>query len=275
MSLHDLESKYCYADGGKVNVLAGALRAVKTAMAHLDKGDHASAIAALRASPEAMQHPQIQHVAGMLQPPKGPSPQEVLARKASQMDPARGVDPYNSADALAQKAGQAKILESAMATQSQNPMMMQPGFLAQRQAFASGGSVKPPTDIVTHIAKVMEEHPETRAVLQAHAIALLRANLAAAHAINGAIGDPSGYGHYAHAASTLAGALGSGVSGQDDAATQQMMAAALEGSGSSPQAIGPAALQAARQAVPQQQPAIPDQAPVAIPPQNLGPGPSQ
>lgn len=275
MSLDQLESKYYYADGGKVNVLAGALQAVKTAMAHLNKGDHASAVAALRASPEAMQHPQIQHVAGMLQPPKGPSPQEVMARKASQMNPTSGVDPYNTADALAEKAAQAKLLESSMATQSQNPMLMQPGFLTQRQAFASGGSVKHPPDLLAHITQVMTEHPETQPVLQAHAIALLRAHLAAAHALNGAIGDPSGYGHYANAASTLAGALGSGVSGQGDAATQQMMAAALEGSGSSPQAIGPAALQAARQAVPQQQPAIPGQVPVAIPPQNSGPSPSQ
>lgn len=276
MSLHYLETKYHYADGGKVNVLANALQAVKTAMAHLDRGDRASAVAALRASPEAMQHPQIQHTLQIMQPiaPR-PSAQEVLRRTASQTNPTSGVDPYNTADALAQRLAHEKVLESVMATQSHDPMLMQPGFLTRRQAFASGGSVKPPTDIVAHLAKVMQDHPETQPVLQAHAIALLRANLAAAQAIHGAIGDPSGYGHYAQAASTLAGALGSGASGQSDAATQQMMANVLESSGSLPQAIGPAALQAARQAVPTQKPAIPDQVPVAIPSQNPGPAPAQ
>jgi hypothetical protein len=151
--------------------------------------------------------------------------------------------------------------------------MLRGNMAAQGQqtppGFASGGSTSQnqPTDIVAHLAQTMQNHPETQPVLQAHAIALLRANLAAAQAIHSATGDPSGFGHFASSASTLAGALGSGSSGQNDAATQALIAQTLQGSGSMPQAVGPAAMQAARQAVPAQQqiPLAQRQAPIPTP----------
>lgn len=68
-SLVDLESKYCYADGGKVSLAAAALNAVKNAISHIENGDHASALATLRASPAAMAHPEVRAAASQLVSP--------------------------------------------------------------------------------------------------------------------------------------------------------------------------------------------------------------
>lgn len=68
-SLVDLESKYCYADGGKVTMAAAALNAVKNAISHIENGDHTSALATLRASPAAMAHPEVRAAASQLVTP--------------------------------------------------------------------------------------------------------------------------------------------------------------------------------------------------------------
>lgn len=64
--LMNLESKY--ARGGRVST-PHALMAVRRAIGHLQKGNHAAAKAALESSPDAMNHPMVQQALPMLAPP--------------------------------------------------------------------------------------------------------------------------------------------------------------------------------------------------------------
>lgn len=105
-----------------------------------------------------------------------------------------------------------------------------------------------PSSIIDHLSAAMQTNPEASPVLKAHALALLRANLNAAHAIHTLTGDPSAYGHYQNGARALSQALG----GNSDSVTAQMIA--QEGTGDmNPMALAPAAITAANLAVPQKQ----------------------
>lgn len=70
-----------------------------------------------------------------------PNAEEKLHRIGSQLNPETGVDPYNTVDFLAKQRETDDLLGSALAPQSSS-MLMQPGFLTTKQAFAGGGDVQ-------------------------------------------------------------------------------------------------------------------------------------
>lgn len=117
---------------------------------------------------------------------------------------------------------------------------------AQPQDLPTGGI---PSTMADHLSSAISSaSPETSPILKAHALALLRANLNAAHAIHTLTGDPSAYGHYQQGARALSQALG----GNNDSITAQMIA--QQGTGDmNPMALAPAAITAANLAVPQKQ----------------------
>lgn len=69
-----------------------------------------------------------------------PSAQERLRRTGSQLNPASGVDPYNTADELARRLETEDLLSSALST-TPDSMLLQPGFMSRPQAYAGGGDV--------------------------------------------------------------------------------------------------------------------------------------
>jgi hypothetical protein len=98
--------------------------------------------------------------------------------------------------------------------------------------------------IIDHLVDAMQNNPEATPVLQAHALALLRANLAAAHAIHTLTGDPTAFGHYSNGMRVLNQALG----GSDAGITEQMIAQGI--GGDEGRAIAPVATDIANLAVP-------------------------
>lgn len=106
-----------------------------------------------------------------------------------------------------------------------------------------------PNSMADHLSSAISAAgPDASPILKAHALALLRANLNAAHAIHTLTGDPSAYGHYQQGARALSQALG----GNNDSITAQMIA--QQGTGDmNPMALAPAAITAANLAVPQRQ----------------------
>lgn len=135
------------------------------------------------------------------------------------------------------------------AAPGQAPMPGQPSPTPPVAAAPIQAGQAPPSDILQHLSNAIQGTPSAAPVLKAHALALLRANLNAAHAIHTLTGDPTAYGHYQTGARALSQALG----GNSDSVTAQMIAQQDGGNantgGVNPQALAPAAIMAASQAV--------------------------
>lgn len=214
--LNSLASKY--ASGGAVDRASGILDTIQTALHHIKNGDHKKAADTLAADPIAMRHPDVAAAVPQLH-----------AAAQQRFDVGGPVQ------------GQPQVATPQPAAAAMPPPQpMQPGAMSAQ--VAGGG------DIMDSIVNTMKQKPETAPILKAHALALLRANLNAAHAIHTLTGDPSAYGHYTQGSRVLSQALG----GNSDSITAQMVAQEMGQSGQGGAAMSTAqgAVQAANQAVP-------------------------
>lgn len=227
--------EYKYAAGGPVAAKAQALAAVQQAMAHVQNGDHNSAMQVLQRSPAAMMHPEVRAAARQLRP------QQQAPMQMDEGGPVRGSSSPGSpgvtgaikdaAAALKNYFIDAPGREADAAAQHRIDVIS--GQTQDDPGHASGGSID--DEFPQHISgsliptmlKAAANNPESAQVLHAHALALLQANLNAAHALHTSTGESGPYRQYM----ALANALGGG---------QQAMA------------VAPMARQAAQQAVPNQ-----------------------
>lgn len=153
--------------------------------------------------------------------------------------------------AAARASGHSHIHAHEVYDKDDGPMFAEGGDV-EGQEEKDGDITKPiPSQIgegsVLHsLVDTMQKNPQTAPILQAHALALLRANLSAAHAIHSLTGDPSAYGHFQNGARLLSSVLG----GNSDAVTALMIGHQFGDSNMNPLAIAPAAIGAAKQAVP-------------------------
>ena len=141
------------------------------------------------------------------------------------------------------------------------PPALRATVAAPPEGHATGGSIDSPLPdqvpgtsgggpVYDSVIAAMSQDPTTHPVLQAHALALLRANLNAAHALNTLTGY--GTGIPAHSGLSMMRALNQALGGGDQGMTFQMLADQLanEGDANKIQEIAPAAMQAADFAVP-------------------------
>jgi hypothetical protein len=232
--LDDLE--YKYAMGGPVQAKQQALAAVQQAMAHVQNGNHGAAMQVLQNSPAAMMHPEVRAAARQLRP-QGQMPMQ----RMDDGGPVRGSSSPGSPGVLGAIKDAAAALKDYYIDRpgreadaaAQHRIDVISGQVEDPDGHASGGSISDPPNqhigsgsLIHSLLSAASTQPDQAQVLHAHALALLQANLNAAHALHTSTGESGPYRQYM----ALANALGGGQSAM---------------------AIAPLARQAANMAVPQ------------------------